>query len=269
MNSPAVSRPPHTAEDALAALEALADPSRALHSARFFKTGPGEYGEGDVFWGITVPRTREVARAYRDLSHDEIAVLLSHPVHEVRVCGVVILTEQFKRLKATPDRVTAFDFYVRAVRAGQVNNWDLIDISAPTFGTLLVDSRIEPVPLIEPVEIPRIEPVEIPLIEPVEILTQLAVADSMWERRLAVLLTFAFIRVGQFELTLMLADMLLADRQDLMHKAVGWMLREVGKRNPDVLRAFLEDNLRAMPRTTLRYAIEKFPEAERRRWLTR
>lgn len=242
-----------TAEHALAALEALADPSRAAHSARFFKTGPGEYGEGDIFWGITVPRTREVARTHRDLSHDDIAVLLSHPVHEVRVCAVVILTEQFKRLRSTPDRLTAFDFYVRAVKGGQVNNWDLIDISAPTFGTLLVDQG-------------RLASSNA---SGERLLRKLAVAESMWERRLAVLLTFAFIRVGQFDLTFMLAEMLLADKQDLMHKAVGWMLREVGKRNPDLLRAFLADHIREMPRTALRYAIEKFPESERRAWLVK
>lgn len=252
MNSSVVSRP-HTAEDALAALESLANPSRAAHSARFFKTGPGEYGEGDIFWGITVPRTREVARAFRDLPHDDIAELLSHPVHEVRVCGVVILTEQFKRLKATPDRLAAFDFYVRAVRAGQVNNWDLIDISAPTFGTLLVDQG-------------RTASSNA---SGERMLRKLAVAESMWERRLAVLLTFAFIRAGQFELTLMLADMLLDDKQDLMHKAVGWMLREVGKRDPGVLRSFLDEHVHEMPRTALRYAIEKFPESERKAWLLR
>jgi len=241
----------YEATDVLAALEALAAPSRALHSARFFKTGPGEYGEGDIFWGITVPRTRTVAREFRDLPQAEIGVLLTHPVHEVRVCAVVIATEQFKRLKATPDRLAAFDFYVAAVRAGQVNNWDLIDISAPTFGTLLVDQG-------------RMASSNA---TGERLLRKLAVAESMWERRLAVLLTFAFIRAGQFELTLMLADMLLDDREDLMHKAVGWMLREVGKRDPQILRAFLADHIREMPRTALRYAIEKFPEVERKQWL--
>jgi 3-methyladenine DNA glycosylase AlkD len=241
------------AQTVVAELTVLADPTRAEHSARFFKTGPGQYGEGDVFLGLTVPKTRIVAKRYRDLPRADVEELLSSPMHEVRLCGVVIITEQFKKLKTTPARIDAFDYYVGAVRAGYINNWDLIDVSAPTFGTLLVDQG-------------RIASSNA---SGERLLFKLADADSMWERRLAVLLTFAFIRANQFELTLTLATKLLDDKQDLMHKAVGWMLREVGKRDADVLRAFLAEHIRELPRTSLRYAIEKFDEAERKAWLAR
>ncbi len=241
------------AQTVVAELTELADPTRAEHSARFFKTGPGQYGEGDVFMGLTVPNVRAVARRYRDLPRADIDDLLNSPLHEVRLCGVVILTEQFKKLTSTPARIDAFDYYVGAVQAGCINNWDLIDVSAPTFGTLLVDQG-------------RITSSNA---SGERRLRKLAVAESMWERRLAVLLTFAFIRVNQFEPTLAIADLLLADRQDLMHKAVGWMLREVGKRDADVLRAYLAAHIRELPRTTLRYAIEKFDELERKAWLAR
>ena len=249
------------AQTVVAELTELADPTRAEHSARFFKTGPGQYGEGDVFMGLTVPNVRTVARRYRDLPRADIDDLLNSPLHEVRLCGVVILTEQFKKLTSTPSRIDAFDYYVGAVRAGCINNWDLIDVSAPTFGTLLVDQAWQRSSVIEPVEITS-HPA-------VKLLRKLAVAESMWERRLAVLLTFAFIRADQYEPTLMLAQMLLDDKQDLMHKAVGWMLREVGKRDANVLRAFLAQHIREMPRTTLRYAIEKFDDPERKSWLAR
>ena len=241
------------AQTVVAELTELADPTRAEHSARFFKTGPGQYGEGDVFMGLTVPNVRAVARRYRDLPRADVDDLLNSPLHEVRLCGVVILTEQFKKLKTTPARIDAFDYYVGAVQAGCINNWDLIDVSAPTFGTLLVDQG-------------RIASSNA---SGDRLLRKLAVAESMWERRLAVLLTFAFIRVNQFEPTLAVADLLLSDKQDLMHKAVGWMLREVGKRDAEVLRSYLAAHIRELPRTTLRYAIEKFDEPERKAWLAR
>ena len=241
------------AQTVLAELTELADPTRAEHSARFFKTGPGQYGEGDVFMGLTVPNVRAVARRYRDLPRADVDDLLNSPLHEVRLCGVVILTEQFKRLKTTPARIDAFDYYVGAVQAGCINNWDLIDVSAPTFGTLLVDQG-------------RIASSNA---SGDRLLRKLALAESMWERRLAVLLTFAFIRVNRFEPTLAIADVLLGDKQDLMHKAVGWMLREVGKRDADVLRTYLAARIRELPRTTLRYAIEKFDDSERKSWLAR
>ena len=241
------------AHTVIAELTELADPSRAEHSARFFKTGPGQYGEGDVFLGLSVPNTRVVAKRYRDLPRADVDDLLSSPIHEVRLCGVVILTEQFKKLTATPARIDAFDYYVGAVRAGCINNWDLIDVSAPTFGSLLVDQG-------------RIASSNS---NSQRMLLKMAAAESMWERRLAVLLTFAFIRAGIFEPTLAVADQLLNDKQDLMHKAVGWMLREVGKRDADVLRTYLAAHIRELPRTALRYAIEKFDEPERREWLTK
>ena len=232
--------------DAIAALHAAADPTRAAHSARFFKTGPGQYGEGDVFIGLTVPQTREVAREFRDLPPAEVLELLESPEHEVRLCGVVILVNRFRRSRSAVERSELFALYLSAVRAGRINNWDLIDVSAPTFGDLL---------LTDP--------------ERRLLLNELAASDSLWERRLSILFTFAFIRAGQFEDALAMAEYHLRDSHDLIHKAVGWMLREIGKRDVTVLRHFLEKHATQMPRTALRYAIEKFDEPERKAWLAR
>lgn len=241
------------AQTVVTELTALADPSRAEHSTRFFKTGPGQYGEGDIFMGLTVPNTRIVARRYRDLPRADIDELLNSPIHEVRLCGVILLTGQFKKLKAMPTRIDAFDYYVGAVRAGCVNNWDLIDVSAPTFGTLLVDQG-------------RFASSNA---SGLRMLLKMTAAENMWERRLAILLTFAFIRANEFAPTLAVADQLLNDNEDLMHKAVGWMLREVGKRDANVLRTYLDAHIRELPRTSLRYAIEKFDEPERKAWLAK
>lgn len=232
--------------DVIAAMHAVADPERAEHSARFFKTGPGQYGEGDVFIGATVPQTREVAKTYRDLPPAEALELLESPEHEVRLCGVVILVNRFRRSRSPVEKAELFALYLSSVRSGRVNNWDLIDVSAPTFGELL---------LADP--------------ERRLLLDDLAGSDSLWERRLSILFTFAFIRAHQFEDALAMAEYHLADSHDLIHKAVGWMLREIGKRDVDVLRDFLNAHSTRMPRTALRYAIEKFDEPERKAWLAR
>lgn len=232
--------------DVIAALHEAADPTRAEHSARFFKTGPGQYGEGDVFIGITVPQTREVARAFRDLPPAEAAELLQSPEHEVRLCGTVILVNRFRRSRSAVEKAELFALYLSSVRDGYINNWDLIDVSAPTFGELL---------LADP--------------ERRLLLDELAASSSLWERRLSILFTFAFIRAGEFDDALAMASYHLADKHDLIHKAVGWMLREIGKRDLDVLRNFLHQHATQMPRTALRYAIEKFDESERKAWLAR
>jgi 3-methyladenine DNA glycosylase AlkD len=232
--------------DVIAALHEAADPTRAEHSARFFKTGPGQYGEGDVFIGITVPQTREVARAFRDLPPAEAAELLQSPEHEVRLCGTVILVNRFRRSRSAVEKAELFALYLSSVRDGYINNWDLIDVSAPTFGELL---------LADP--------------ERRLLLDELAASSSLWERRLSILFTFAFIRAGEFDDALAMASYHLADKHDLIHKAVGWMLREIGKRDIDVLRNFLHQHATQMPRTALRYAIEKFDEPERKAWLAR
>lgn len=211
---------------------------------RFFKTGFGEYGHGDVFLGITVPDTRLIARTYKDLTFTEIEKLTKSDFHEARLCGLVILCNQFKKSKDLATQKKAFDFYMQQVYAGRINNWDLVDVSAPTIGQYLATSK-----------------------NPLPLLRKLSKSQSLWERRVAIILTFAFIRDGDFEPTYEIAELLLKDEHDLIHKAVGWMLREMGKRDPGLLRAFLREHSSKMPRTALRYSIEKLPERERKKWL--
>lgn len=227
-----------TAEDVRSALAAVADPARARGAARFFKTGPGQYGEGDLFIGVTVPATRAVVRRFVDLPIREVAVLLDSDVHEYRLAGLLIMVAQFDRASASGSRDGATrtrlaGFYLDAVRRGRVNNWDLVDASAPTLlGRYLVD-------------------------RPRDVLVELAASATLWERRVAIIATYGLILHGDASTTLELASGLLDDPEDLMHKAVGWMLREVGKRvDPALLIRFLDENAGRMPRTALSYATE-------------
>ncbi len=213
-------------------LDRMRNPVRAKTLSGFFKTGPGQYGEGDIFLGLTAPQIREMADKYKDIGMNELRELLNSKVHEHRSVAVVILTHQFKK-----DPETVFDFYLKNRR--NINNWDLVDISAPNIvGTyLLTRDR--------------------------KILYKLA-KGKLWERRIAIISTLAFIRNNQFDETLNISKMLLSDEHDLIHKAVGWMLREVGKKNMAVEENFLKRYSGQMPRTMLRYAIEKFPESKRK-----
>ena len=211
---------------------------------RFFKTGAGEYGHGDIFLGVTVPETRIIARTYAELDFPEIEKLTKSDFHEARLCGLIILCNQFKKVKKTADQKKLFDFYMQQVYKGRVNNWDLVDVTAPTLGNYLVDSRSS-----------------------LALLRKLTRSKSLWERRVSMIFTFAFIRAGELEPTYEIAERLLKDDHDLIHKAVGWMLREMGKRDPGLLRAFLQEHSHEMSRTTLRYSIEKLPERERKKWL--
>ncbi|MDJ0809142.1 MAG: DNA alkylation repair protein [Desulfobacterales bacterium] len=221
-------------------METLADPRVAAQSQRFFKTGPGQYGEGDHFIGIRVPGLRRLAREYGALGMEAVERLLQSKTHEHRQVALFILVNQFKRGSET-SRQRIYMLYQRNL--GHINNWDLVDASAPHIvGAWLENRSRSP-------------------------LKRLARADALWERRMAILATFHYIRKGEFEETLRLAQMLLKDREDLIHKAVGWMLREVGKRAPETAEVFLRRRYRAMPRTMLRYAIEKFPEAKRQAYL--
>jgi 3-methyladenine DNA glycosylase AlkD len=233
-----------SAAQAMKRLKELRSTSRADHSQRFFKTGPGEYGEGDLFLGVPVPQTRSVAREFKAATVADISTLLESPWHEARLCGLVILTEQYRKTKDRANKKKLFDFYMKAIKSGQVNNWDLIDVSAPILGEFLIE-----------------------LPDPYPFLARLAGSRSLWQRRLSVLFTFAFIRAGEIDPTLYVAEMLLNDSHDLIHKAVGWSLREVGKRDVAALRNFLQNHCTEMPRTALRYAIEKLPERERKSWL--
>ncbi|CAB4816796.1 MAG: DNA alkylation repair protein [Actinobacteria bacterium] len=225
-------------------LESKASSVKASELQRFFKTGPGDYAEGDIFIGVMVPQTRAIASVYKDLDLIEIAKLTKSDFHEVRLCGLIILTNQYKKTKDIKVKKRLFDFYIKEVKAGKVNNWDLVDVSAPTIGEYLLH-----------------------LDDPISLLEKLAKSRSLWQRRVSMIFTFAFLCAGELEPTYKLAEILLEDSHDLMHKAVGWMLREMGKRDPALLRAFLEEHCSVMPRTALRYSIEKLPERERKKWL--
>lgn len=218
----------------------LADPERAQGVARFFKTGPGQYGEGDQFLGVRVPTIRTVARNVRSLSHEDTLKLLASRWHEERLLALVLLVHAHERA-GERDQSTIHRAYLANTR--YVNNWDLVDASARE----LVGTHI-------PADDTRL-------------LERLAASSSMWERRIAMIATSHGIAQRQFGPALLIAERLLDDEHDLIHKAVGWMLREVGKRDVDVLRRFLREHAPRMPRTALRYAIERFPEAERKRYL--
>jgi 3-methyladenine DNA glycosylase AlkD len=228
------------ARDLIRHLRAHADPEIAAHSQRFFRAIPGGYGEGDRFLGIRVPVVRRVARGGRTLPLRSVLSILRSRWHEERLLALVIMVEQFRR--GDHDRRHALHEAYLAHTA-HVNNWDLVDTSAHVLvGEWLLDSDRQ-------------------------LLGRLARSRSLWEQRIAIIATLAFIRNGQFDDTLAVADRLLDHEHDLIHKAVGWMLREVGNRDRSVEEAFLQPRYRAMPRTMLRYAIEKFPERRRQAYL--
>ena len=212
-------------------LQKLADPARAKVSRRFFKTGKGEYGEGDIFIGLTVPQARTLAREFSGLSLREVQKLLSSKIHEERLVALLILVHNFARGSEAAKK-TIYEFYLKSTRF--INNWDLVDLSAPKIvGEYLLDKDKR-------------------------VLSRLARSKNIWERRIAIVSTYSFIRNDRFSEMLRIAELLLRDEHDLIHKAVGWMLREVGKRDFAAERRFLEKHYRKMPRTMLRYAIEKF-----------
>jgi 3-methyladenine DNA glycosylase AlkD len=226
-------------------LKALAKPNKARDLQRFFKTGPGGYAEGDVFLGVVVPQNRRIAKKYSDLSLSEIKKLIDSDFHEVRFCGLLILVSQFEHAKTRTLQKRYFDFYMRQLKAGQINNWDLIDVTGVRMGRYLVDEK-----------------------SALLTLKKLARSKNLWQRRMAVIFTFAFQKVGDPYPTLTMADLLLKDKHDLIHKAVGWALRELGKKDGPLLRNYLKVNADKMPRTMLRYSIEKFSPNERKRWLS-
>ena len=237
-----------TAAELAAAIDAAGDPDDAAFLRRFFKTGPGQYGEGDVFVGVRVPATRAIVKRFERMPLTEAAALLESPVHEHRLAALLVMVRQFEvasRPRSRDDvaRLALHDAYLAAVRAGRVNNWDLVDGSAEWLvGEVLREAGRGDDPLLD----------------------RLAASGSLWERRVAVLATFAFIKAGDARPTLRLAPRLLDDREDLMHKAVGWMLREVGKRvDRDLLVGFLDEYAPRMPRTMLSYATEHLPPDER------
>ena len=219
----------------------LGDPNRAKKLSGFFKTGKGQYGEGDLFLGIPVPEQRKVAKKYVDLSLNDIQELLNSKIHEHRFTALVILISKYRKAEKS-GKEEVFSFYLKNTE--NINNWDLVDLSAPKIvGEYLVNKDKS-------------------------ILYKLAKSNSLWERRISILSTFKFIDTNDFEDALNISELLLHDKHDLIHKAVGWALREIGKRDQNVEERFLTKYCVQMPRTMLRYAIEKFDEEKRKIYLT-
>jgi 3-methyladenine DNA glycosylase AlkD len=222
-------------------LRDLADPKAAAHAQRFFKTAPGQYGAGDEFLGIRVPILRALARTHRDLADGGVRSLLRSRFHEERLLALLMLVDRFRRSGAGR-RAAIYRLYL--ANLDHVDNWDLVDSSASQIVGAYLEKRSR------------------------KPLYRLARSRDLWHRRVAIMATFHFIRLDQFEDTLALAATLVGDREDLIHKAVGWMLREVGNRDRASAERFLVAHCRTMPRTMLRYAIERFPAARRRAYLT-
>lgn len=230
------------AEAVISRLKEIADPERAEISQRFFKTGPGEYGEGDVFIGIRNPVLREEAKkAYKELSLEETQKLLDSEIHEVRLFALLVLVTQFERSKDEGTKQEIYNLYCENTH--NINNWDLVDLSAHQIvGGWLIN-------------------------RPKEQLYEWVDSELLWERRIAMVSTWHFIRRDELDDAFNIAEHLLGDHHDLMHKAVGWMLRETGKKDMDRLKTFLRVHYENIPRTALRYAIERFPEEERQIYL--
>ncbi len=221
-------------------LHACASTEKARILSSFFKTGPGEYGEGDVFIGVKVPEIRSIAHTFHTLDKKEVTSLLTSPIHEERLLALFILIEQYT-CGTTTEKEKIIALYLK--HTGSINNWDLVDLSAhKLLGDHLKD-------------------------KPRTLLDQLARSTNMWERRIAIVSTFAFIRTGDIHDTFRIADMLLSDDEDLIHKAVGWMLREAGKKDLRALKDYLTPRYQQMPRTLLRYAIERFPRPLYKKYL--
>lgn len=217
-------------------LQALSDAEKREIFPKFFKAGKGEYGEGDRFLGVTVPNIRAIAKLHKDISIEEIRELLQSEWHEVRLCALIIMVEKSKK-KDEALRKELFNLYLSQTK--RINNWDLVDLSCRfIIGEYLLDKSRD-------------------------ILYQLAQSPLLWDNRIAIVSTYAFIRKGQLEDTYALSDLMMQHPHDLMHKAIGWMLREAGKRNPERLYDYVMSHRADMPRTMLRYAIEKFSPKER------
>jgi 3-methyladenine DNA glycosylase AlkD len=220
----------------------ISDPDHAKRLSSFFKTGKGEYGEGDLFLGIPVPKQRRIAKKYLNLKLNDVKELLKSKFHEHRFTALVILVSKYqKATESSKDEI--FNFLLQ--NTDNINNWDLVDLSAPRIiGDYLVDKDRS-------------------------ILYELAKSNSLWERRISILATFKFISNKDFEDPLKISELLLDDKHDLIHKAVGWALREIGKRDQELEEQFLNEHAAKMPRTMLRYAIEKFDEKKRKFYLTK
>jgi 3-methyladenine DNA glycosylase AlkD len=231
-----------TANVVIQELNLYANPAKAAILSKFFKTGKGEYGEGDIFIGIVVPNQRVVAKTYKDLSLSEIQKLLNSKIHEYRLTGLFILTYKFTKANEKLKKEIV-DFYLK--NTARINNWDLIDLSSvEILGTYILDHP-----------------------DYKKVLYKFSTSKILWERRISIISTFELIRTKQFTDSLKIATVLLQDQEDLIKKAVGWMLREIGKRDLSTEEKFLDQHYKTMPRTMLRYAIEKFSEEKRKHYM--
>jgi len=221
-------------------LRAAAGPSQAMVLQRFFKTGKGDYGEGDVFLGVKIPPIRALVKKYNGLIIDDAVKLLQSKIHEERMTALLLLVQKFKKANEDEKR-KIYTLYIANTK--KINNWDLVDLSAPNIvGEYLFGKSYD------------------------ELIAR-AKSELLWNKRIAVIATFAFIKKGVFEPTFKIAELLINDKHDLIHKAIGWMLREIGKRDIEAEEEFLQIHYKQMPRTMLRYAIEKFPEEKRQNYL--
>lgn len=224
-------------------LDLSSNPKKAIILQRFFKTGKGDYGEGDIFLGITVPEQRKIAKNYTELNLTQIQTLLNSKIHEHRLVGLLILIEKFEKTENKKNEKEIFDFYMS--NYDNINNWDLVDLSSHEIaGTYLIDKDKK-------------------------ILYEFAKSNHLWKKRISIVSTYSFIKNNMFEDTLEISKILIEDKHDLIQKAVGWMLREVGKKNQKVEEEFLEKYYKIMPRTMLRYSIEKFSEEKRKYYMKR
>ena len=224
-------------------LRKSAKPEKIPIYKNFFKTGKGEYGEGDEFIGVTVPDSRKMAKANVDISYGDLVHIIKSRIHEDRLCALIILVYKFEKAKTEQEKKRAVDFYIQYHLYG--NNWDLVDtVSGKILGPWLINRDKT-------------------------LLYEYARSSNLWERRIAIITTFHFIRQGKFEDTIKISEMLLNDKDDLIHKAVGWMLREMGKQEQQELISFLNKHYKNMPRTMLRYSIERLPEQLRKGYLAK
>lgn len=229
----------------LSELKKYSTPDRKNSNEWFFKTGIGQYGEGDKFIGVSNPSARLVVAKFANLEYDEIQKSLNSEIHEERLVAILILVNKFEKAKADFEKREIVEFYLENL--SRINNWDLVDCSAPKIlGQAIFDKLIDE-----------------------NILDKLAVSKIMWERRIAIISTLIFIKYLKFDATLRIAKVLLKDKEDLMHKAVGWALREVWKKEPELCEKFLLENYNTIPRTSLRYAIERMEESKRKEVLYR
>jgi 3-methyladenine DNA glycosylase AlkD len=230
-----------TVKQIIKELEKYGSPQRAKHSLRFFKTGKGQYGHGDLFYGASVPEMRIIAKKYFYISLGDVQKLLKNKYHECRLVALLILVDKYERSKTDSEKRALYEMYLKNTK--YINNWDLVDLSAHKIVGAYIYNHLK---------------------TETKTLFKLAHSKDLWEKRIAIISTAYFIRENDFDATLNISDVLINDKHDLIHKAVGWMLREVGKRNQDVEEKFLKKYHKHMPRTMLRYAIEKFTEKEKK-----